>query len=132
MIDVLSGMNQGGQTSCWAIVCSVKLNRKMSTPKGDKFVLMTLYLLTQFQSTVIYLQHTDLTAFQLKIGYLATALVLPSPNWLIRLFLILYTPSYIFKTITTLNISSFTIMGTSMHWSWFARHVFTVMPLRGM
>ena len=55
MIDVLSGMNQGGQSSCWAVVCSVKLNRKMSALKDDKFVLMALYLLTQFQTTVSYL-----------------------------------------------------------------------------
>ena len=67
VIDVLSVMNQGGQTSRWVVVCSVKLNRKMSTPKRDRFALMTLYYsLTQFQTTVIYLH--ELAAFYSKLA----------------------------------------------------------------
>ena len=41
VIDVFSRINQGGQTSWWAIVCSVKLNTKISM-KDDNFALMTL------------------------------------------------------------------------------------------
>ena len=40
VVDLLSGRNQGGQTSRWAVACSVKLNRKMS--KKDCVALMLL------------------------------------------------------------------------------------------
>ena len=56
-------MNQGGQ---WAVVCSRK-HRKMSTTKGDKFALTTLYysMLTQFQNTIIItFSYHNLAAFQ--------------------------------------------------------------------
>ena len=42
--DVLLGMNQEGQTSRWAVVCTVKLNRAKSK-KVDKFGVIILSIL---------------------------------------------------------------------------------------
>ena len=41
----------GGQTLCWtAVVCSVKLNRRMNKQTADNVGFMALYLLNQSQS----------------------------------------------------------------------------------
>ena len=89
LLDLLSGMNQGGHTSCWAIFCSVKLNRAMSK-KDNKSPLMTLYysLLTQFQLSTCY--QTQLLLFNSKLAIQLYCVSLSSPNWLISLFLTFY------------------------------------------
>ena len=76
-IDPLSGMNQRGQNSHWAVVCSVRLNEMMTkeTPNHVHVVLPTNdWLAILFSSTLFLLKHTSI-AFSVHIACAMTIYV---------------------------------------------------------
>ena len=68
VLDVLSGMNQGGQTS-WVVACSVKFSSRRSRENQVAFIALNLKLHTKFKiiQHPLYLGQDIATALELHI-----------------------------------------------------------------